>query len=68
MLKEICIEIPLMKHLSTTIEASSRRTRRTESTRLLIAVQSVDQEKPPNTPTVRGLAGGGSVSVLSVDY
>ncbi len=41
-----------------------RRTRRTASTRLLVTMQSLDQENPPYTTAVREFAGGGSISVL----
>ncbi len=43
-----------------------RRSRRTASARLLVAVQSLDQENPPYTSTVLGFVGGGSVNVLRV--
>ncbi len=40
------------------------RARRTASARLLVAMQSLDQENPPYTSTVLEFVGGGSTSVL----
>ncbi len=41
-----------------------RRARRTASARLLVAMQSLDQENPHYTSTVHEFAGGGFISVL----
>ncbi len=41
-----------------------RRARRPASARMLVAIQSLDQENPPYTFTVLGFVGGGSVNVL----
>ncbi len=40
-----------------------RCARRIASARLLVAMQSLDQENPPYTSNVLGFVGGGSISV-----
>ncbi len=49
---------------SSGVWPARRRARRTASARLLVALQSLDQENPPYTSTVLGFVGGGSVNVL----
>ncbi len=43
-----------------------RRARRTASARLLVTMQSLDQENPPYTSAVLVFVGGGSISVLQM--
>ncbi len=45
-----------------------RRARRTASPWLLVAMQSLDQENPPDTSAVLKFVGGGSISVLRMRY
>ncbi len=49
---------------SSGVLPARRRARRTASARLLVAMQSLDQENPPYTFAVCKFAGGGSISVL----
>ncbi len=41
-----------------------RRSRRTASARMVVAIQSLDQENPPYTSVVLKFVGGGYISVL----
>ncbi len=54
----------LAQAFSNGVWLARRHARRTASARLLVVVQSLDQENPPYTSTVLGCVGGGSVNVL----
>ncbi len=54
----------LAKAFSSGVWPARRRARRTASARLLVAMQSLDQENPPYTSAVLKFVGGGHISIL----